>query len=259
MGSRGPKLLRRTTNVVLDALLQAAEGAYHGKPITRETLHDIVEGLKISGQFDDFYRRAYRELMEVVDEEKLEQKRQNAFGRLMVHPLSELLAKGILDRDILPNVFSFFHLVLGDDAEAYGERCQEIVRELRDETAGEFSWDGFYTDPRAKVVMWHTLTRIATSFKRWDVRKDWFMKLMQYTPSTVSLGQSAFVVREHTHDNHDEPHVFTNHHFCAFFQALFTPLTDMDKADEQRFREEFGTDPHHLIGQFLIHLTSCEV
>lgn len=257
MGSRGPKLLRRTTNVVLDALLQAAETAYHGKPLSRETLHDIVEGLKISGQFDEFYRRAYRELMEVVDEEKLEQRRQNAFGRLMVHNISELFDKEILNRDILPNVFSFFHLILGEEAEAYGERCMERVRELREELGENFGWDAFYDDPVAKKVLWHTLVRIAASFKRWDVRKDWFMKLMQYTPSTVSLGQSAFVVREHS--SHDEPHVFNNHHFCAFFQALFAPLTDMDKADESRFREEFGTDPHHLIGQFLVHLTACEV
>lgn len=258
MGSRGPKLLRRTTNVVLDALLQAAETAYRGKPLSRETLHDIVEGLKISAQFDPFYHHAYRELMEVVDEEKLEQRRQNAFGRLMVHPMSELFHKDILSRDILPNVFSFFHLVLGDEAEIYGERCLQRVQELREDLAENFTWDALYNDPEAKKVMWYTLVRIANSFKRWDVRKDWFMKLMQYTPNTVSLGQSAFVVREHP-NGHDEPRVFTNHHFCAFFQALFSPLTDMDKIDEAAFRKEFGVDPHHLIGQFLVHLAACEV
>ncbi|WP_338086844.1 hypothetical protein [Magnetospirillum aberrantis] len=257
MGSRGPKLLRRTTNVVLDALLQAAEGAYRDKPLSRDVLHDIVDGLKISSHFDDFYRRVYRELMEVVDEEKLEQRRQNAFGRLMVHPMSELFHKEILSRDILPNVFSFFHLVLGDEAEIYGERCLRRVRDLREEMGENFSWDDFYNDRQAKSVLWHTLVRIADSFKRWDVRKDWFMKLMQYTPSTVSLGQSAFMVREHA--NHDEPHIFNNHHFCAFFQALFSPLTDMDKADEKQFHEEFGADPHHLIGQFLVHLAACNV
>ncbi|MCR6628769.1 MAG: hypothetical protein NVV74_01170 [Magnetospirillum sp.] len=249
--------MRRTTNVILDALLQAAEHAYHGKPLTKETLHDIVEGLKISSQFDDFYRRAYHDLMDVVEQEKLEQRRQNAFGRLMVHSLSELFDKGILDREILPNVFSFFHLVLGDEAETYGERCLDLVGELRDELGDEFTWDTFYADPRAKLVLWRTLVRIASSFKRWDVRKDWFMKLMQYTPSTVSLGQSAFVVREHEHGL--EPRVFSNHHFCAFFQALFSPLTEMDKVDEKRFLDEFGTDPHHLIGQFLVHLAACDI
>ena len=250
--------MRKTTNVVLDALLHAAESAYSSKPLTREVLHDIVEGLKISGQFDDFYRRAYREMLDVVDEEKLEQKRQNAFGRLMVHPLSELLNKDILSRDILPNIFQFFHLALGDEADTMGQRCHDLVHDLREEMGEDFSWDAFYAHPKAKAVVWHVLVRIANLFKRWDVRKDWFMKLMQYTPSTVSTGSSSFVVRETDH-SHDDPWVFGNHQFCAFFQALFSPLTEMDKADEGAFREQFGTDPHHLIGQFLVHLASCEV
>jgi len=257
MGSRGPKLLRRTTNHVLDALLQAADAAYSGKPLSKEALRDIVQGLKDSRQFDEFYRRAYSELIQVVDEERLEQQRQNAFGRLMVHPLAELFHKEVLGRDILPNVFSFFHLVLGDDAELYNERCMERVHELRETLGEEFRWDAFYDDPEAKTVMWHTLVRIANSFKRWDARKDWFMKLMQYTPTTVSLGQSAFVVRERPAD-HDEPRVFGNRHFCAFFRALFSPLTNMSQEDEARFRAEFGSDPHRLIGQFLVNLAACE-
>lgn len=147
--------------------------------------------------------------------------------------------------------------MLGDDADEYGERCQALVKDLREDLGDDFAWDAFYGDPAAKIILWHTLTRIAASFKRWDLRKDWFIKLMQYTPSTVSLGQSAFVVREHDHS--EEPRVFGNHEFCAFFQALFTPLTEMDRAGEDLFRKEFGTDPHHLIGPFLVHLASCQV
>ncbi len=257
MGSRGPKYLRKTTNVVLDALLMAAERAYHNHPMGMNGLHDIVEGLKVSGQFDDFYRRAYHDMVELVEAEKIEQKRQNAFGRLVIHPLGELLENGRLDRHLLPNIFSFIHLVLGDDADSYGERCHEIVGELRQDLADEFTWDAFYDHPQAKLLMWHTLTRIAASFKRWDLRKDWFIKLMQYTPTTVSLGSSAFVVREVEHS--EEPRVFGEHEFCAFFTALFHPLTELPKADEDLFRHEFGGDPHHILGPFLVHLAACRV
>jgi hypothetical protein len=257
MGPRGPRLLRLTTNHVLDALLQAAETAYHGQPIGMKALHDIVEGLKAGAHFDEFYRHSYAELTAAVEQEKLAQQRSNAYGRLMIHPLNPALQDGTLDRDMLPNVFSFFHLVLGDDAQTYGDRCKDIVSALRDDLGDQFHWDRFYADPAAKRVQWHTLTRIATSFKRWELRKEWFIKLMQYTPTTVSLGQSAFVTREVDHT--EEPRVFSNRDFCAFFQALFTPLTDMPPSDEPLFRKEFGSDPHHLIGHFLVHLASCEM
>lgn len=255
MGTRGPKHLRKTTNHVLDAFAQAAEQAYRDHPIGMNAVKDLIEGLKVSSAFDDFYRRAYREMMEIVEAEKLEQKRTNAFGRLMCHPLSDLFDAGDLDRDILPNVFSFIHLVLGDDGDKYAEQCQKVLKELREAESDEFSWEDFYADRRCKLILWHSLVRIAVSFKRWDIRKDWFMKLMQYTPTTVSLGQSAFVVKEH--DVHEEPRVFGNRQFCLFFQAMFRPLIEIAPDDESLFRKEFGADPHHHIGEFLVHLTAC--
>lgn len=257
MGTRGPKFIRTTTNHVLDALVQAAEQSYRDHPVGMNVLKDIVETLKVSGQFDTFYHRAYREMMEIVEAEKLEQKRTNAFGRLLFHSLSDSFDSGALDREILPNVFSFVHLVLGEDGDLYGEQCQSIVKEMREQTVDAFDWDDFYQDKRVKIIQWHTLVRIAASFKRWDLRKDWFMKLMQYTPTTVSLGSNAFVVREH--DHHDEPRVFSERDFCTFFQVLFKPLSEMKPEDEVLFRQEFGTDPHHHIGPFLVHLAACGI
>lgn len=255
MASRGPRLLRRTTNHVLDALLKAAEAAWPGRGKELTTLRDIIKALEASAQFDEFYQRAFADMVAVVEQEKIEQQRANAFGRLMIHPLSPLFETGTLERVFLPNIFSFFHLVLGDDSGGYGERCQALVAELREELGEDFSWDAFYSCDEAKRMQWHCLTRIAASFKRWDVRKDWFMKLMQYTPTSVSLGSTAFLTRE---IDHDEPHVFNDHHFCAFFHALFSPLVEMTPKEETEFKKEFGTDAHHMIGPFLVHLAACE-
>lgn len=257
MGQRGPSLLRNTTNHVLDALLRAAEAAYHGQAVPMKALHDIVEGLKSGAVFDEFYRHSFNDISETVEEDKLAQQRSNAYGRLMLHPLNELFQSERLDRELLPNIFSFFHLVLGDDAQTYGDACKDIVATLKSDMGDAFSWDAFYAHPEAKRIQWHTLTRVATSFKRWELRKEWFIKLMQYTPTTVSLGQSTFMTREVDHT--EEPRVFGNRDFCAFFQALFIPLTEMAIADEPAFKREFGSDPHHLIGGFLVHLASCEI
>jgi len=260
MGSRGPNHLRRTTNAVLDALIQSAEAAYRGTPPGLNALHQIVENLKGSAAFDDFYRRSYREIMEIVASEELEQMRSNAFGRLMVLPLAELFDIGVFDRALLTNVFQFFHLVLGDDADVYGAQCRSVIEDLRARRGDAFTWEDFYTDPRAKLVQWRTLVRISASFKRWELRKDWFLKLMQYTPATVSMGQSAFIVKDSPNGRQpSEPWIFGDHEFCRFFQALFSPLTDMPRVEEQAFREEFGADPHHLIGQFLQNLATCPI
>ncbi len=257
MGARGPHHLRKTTNVVLDALVLAVEQAGHGQPLSMPLLESIVSELKVSLSFDDFYHRSYREMMDIVESEKHELRRSNAFGRLVVHPLSPLFHDESLDRALVTNIFSFLHLVLGDEAEVYSKRCNDIVHALKEDRGEQFTWDLFYEDAEAKLVLWHTLVHISASFKRYELRKDWFIKLMQYRPSTVSLASNAFVTREH--DPNEEPLVFGEREFCMFFHALFDPLTDLPRKDDVAFRKEFGTDPHHLIGGFLVNLSMCLV
>ncbi|MBI3447062.1 MAG: hypothetical protein HY055_17265 [Magnetospirillum sp.] len=257
MTGRGPGHLRKTTNVVLDALVQAAEQALHGHALDMHTLEALVAGLKVSSAFDDFYHRSYREMMEVVEGEKREMRRTNAFGRLMMHPLSPLYTDGSLDRVLVPNIFSFLHLVLGDEEEVAAEHCADIVRALKEDLGDNFTWDAFYDDPEAKVVMWRVLVQIAASFKRYDLRKDWFIKLMQYRPTTVSLASNAFMTREH--DPSEEPIHFGEREFCIFFHAMFDQLQTLTPRDEAAFRKEFGNDPHHLIGGFLVNLATCAI
>ncbi|MDO8606625.1 MAG: hypothetical protein Q7R40_08820 [Phaeospirillum sp.] len=257
MVARGPLYLRKTTNVVLDALVLAVERAGHGQPLSMALLEGIVSELKASANFDDFYHRTYREMMEIVESEKREQRRTNAFGRLVVHPLSPLFHDESLDRALVTNILSFLHLVLGDEVEVYSEKCREIIRVLKDDSGDNFSWDAFYDDPGAKIVLWHTLVHISASFKRYDLRKDWFIKLMQYRPTTISLASNAFVTREH--DPSEEPLVFGEREFCIFFHALFDPLIELSPREDAAFRKEFGADPHHLIGGFLVNLSMCVV
>ena len=257
MGERGPQHLRKTTNVVLDALVSAVEQAGRGQSVGMSLLESIVSELKVSASFNDFYHRSYREMMDIVEGEKREQRRSNAFGRLVMHPLSPLLEDGSLDRALVTNTFSFLHLVLGDEAEVYAKRCTDIVQALKEDLGDQFTWDLFYEDTEAKLVLWHTLVHISASFKRYELRKDWFIKLMQYRPAAVSLASNAFVTREH--DSNEEPLVFGEREFCMFFHALFDPLTDLSPRDDAEFRKEFGSDPHHLIGGFLVNLSMCLV
>jgi hypothetical protein len=257
MTGRGPEHLRKTTNVVLDALVRAAEQALHGHAIDMRTLEALVAELKDSIAFDDFYHRSYRELMEVVEGESIEQRRTNAFGRLMLHPLSRLFSEDRLDRVLVPNILSFLHMVLGDEETVAADRCNVIIKGLKDELGDHFTWDVFYDDPEAKIILWHVLAKIAALFKRYDLRKDWFIKLMQYRPTTVSLASNAFVTKEHS--PYDDPIQFGEREFCMFFHAMFDPLQNLNRKDEAAFLKEFGADPHHLIGGFLVNLATCAI
>ncbi|CCG40993.1 hypothetical protein [Magnetospirillum molischianum] len=257
MGEQGPAHLRKITNGVLDALLQAAERTSSGRPLSVGLLEEIVSGLKESAAFDDFYRRSYAEIADIVTADDLNQRRANAFGRLMIHSLDPLFEAGEIDRTLIGNLFSFLHMVLGEAAEANAARCRDILKTLRDESGASFTWDSFFDDPEVRLVEWQVLLHIADLFKRFDVRKEWFIKLMHHRQNTVSVSSNAFYTIEH--DAVAEPITFGEREFGLIFHAWFDPLENLSPRDDQAFRRAFGAAPRTRIGAFLTHLAGCPV
>lgn len=257
MGEQGPAYLRKVTNDVLDALVVAAERASAGHPLSPGLLVEIVSGLKDSAAFDDFYRRSYAEIAQIVADDDLNQRRTNAFGRLVIHPLDPLFEAGELDRALIGNLFSFLHMVLGEEAQANADRCRDVLAMLRDELGTSFSWEAFFNDPEVRLVEWQVLLRIADLFKRFDVRKDWFIKLMHHRQNTVSVASNAFYTIEH--DAAAEPITFGEREFALIFHAWFDPLENLSPRDDLAFRRAFGTAPRGRIGSFLTLLAGCPV
>jgi hypothetical protein len=167
--------------------------------------------------------------------------------------LSRLFADDRLSRDILDNYFSFLHLVLGDTRDALTERCMAIVAELKEPDPLDFSWDGFYDDPRSKVILWTVLARIAESFRRFDARRDWFIGLMQHRSQAISLGPNAFVPRHLT----EEPHPFGVEEFKLMFGSLFGPVRTLPRLDALAFERHFGVAPEPLFGPLLAELEAA--
>jgi len=174
-----------------------------------------------------------------------------------VHPLSAAFQDGLLSRDILPNYFSFIHLVMGDQMTALAARCIEICAELQREQATGHAWDAFYDDPRAEQVMWTVLVRISESFRRFDARRDWFIGLMQYTPQAVSIANNAFLPL-HPHAGHGAPDKprppFALAEFNILFAALFAPLRQLSAIQQRRFEHDFGVPAERVFGPLLSHL-----
>lgn len=258
MSLQGRKVLRSAANTVLDALVHAISSHAKGGSVSLATLEAIVGNLKQSHDLDHYFDQVFHEVETVVEELQQERNRTNFFGRLMLEPLSESFDSGELMRECIPNIFSFFHLAMGDEVKVLNERCAEIVIGLREGLKEEFTWDAFFENTDAKTMRWRALVRIARSFRHWDARVDWFIQLMQYDPSSVSRGSNAFVIKKE-HDGQEKPHIFGRKEFYLFFVNLFKPLREINTADEQRFIAEFGAPPSGVIGTFLSRLNSMAV
>jgi hypothetical protein len=230
---------------IVDAfLLQVGERGGSGDAL-RVVARDFVESPHFATLVDQFMHN----LAQLVAHRLMQERRADPFRRLACHPLTELLDQGTLSRGLLDNYFTFLHLVLGDDQTVMTAHCQEIVDEIKDDP--HFSWDMFYDDPRAKLLLWQMLMRILDTFKRFEPRRDWLISLMQNRSHATSLASNAFVTRPR---GEDEP-PFGLAEFTLLMAALYGPLLQLSGTDEAAFAQAFGAPPAKWVRPLLAQLS----
>jgi len=249
MFNAGPEYLRKMSNMVLDALLHALGESLASRPLNLADLQRIVEATKDSSDLDHFYRASYQQLERLQEEEKKRNIRTNAFGRLVVHPLSDLFEEGRLDRRVIGNFFFFIRSLFGDQVSEFAETCAQVAEELRAGDTQE-GWDAFYADPRMKAIYYTVIARVVKAFRAFEVRRDWVLKIMQHDPTSVGLATNVFIEKEFD----GEPLPFGNREFYTFFDSLVRPLRDLQGADKQLFIDTVGEAPAEVFGDFMVNL-----
>jgi hypothetical protein len=243
MTDGGPRKIRDTANTLLDAFVQAVEKAYGARAVTPAELRRIADALKVSSDFDLTYEKAFTELQQQSLAYALSQthdvQRVELFHRVMTRPLDPLLDSDRLKREALPNFFNFLRLVLGDEVDNFHQRCVEAHDELKARFGDDFTWEMLYTDDRAKLVLYTVLVRIAGTFKRFDARKDWFIGLMQYSPTNIGIATNVFVPNPHR----DKNWTFGEAEFKRMFKHLFAPVRSMTEAERGLFTKNIGVTP----------------
>jgi hypothetical protein len=243
--------LRRFASHIIDAFVQALDRQHGGAVVTIKEMRDVARALEGSSALDATISMTYRRIKDEAAKELIRNRRREPFKRLMVDPLTAALDSGALPRDILPNYFNFLHLVLGDETEALSRLCVTICKDERHEDGVD--WDAFYKDDRAKYVFWTVLHRIAASFRRFDVRREWFINLMQNRQTSVSVASTAFVPLPPENES-KEPHPFGTAEFNTLFAALFGPMMKLGLEDEAHFTEVMNEPPKKVFADMWANL-----
>ncbi len=154
----------------------------------------------------------------------------------MAHPLSDAFeaasCRAICWRDIFPFCIWCWEM----RGNPWGKPASISWPELKTEPF--FTWDVFYEDPQAQLILWNALARIAESFKRFDARRGLVYRPDAESPARVSLGANAFIPFSHAHTV-EEAHPFGLHQFAALFRCLFEPLRHLSEADKTGFPARF--------------------
>jgi hypothetical protein len=254
MFAKGPLQIRHAVVTMLDAFVATAQetAAKNGGTVSAEEIGKIAEAMKLSGEMDNFYRAVFGQLVNTIVEAQHQNRRVNAFGRLVVHPLSDFFQSQQLDRGMLHNFFFFVHSLVGEEESAWNEICANIVDELREKLGETFTWDDYYEEPRAQAIFWQVLVKIAHAFKRFDTRREWLFRIMQHKQTSISLAPNKYVK---VGDGLDVAQ-FSKADFLTVFDNLFGPVRHLSYEQALRFEQATGLEAKAAFAKFFADLAA---
>lgn len=184
-----------------------------------------------------------------------ERQRVDYLGRLVTARFAQLLdqAGSGIERKNLAQFFSAMRMILGEDVfETLRTRCAVLVEAHR-QAEGLVDWEAFYVDPDARLVVEQVLVTMARSFRRFEPRCDWFLIIMNSSPSSISLGSNAFVPKK---AEDKVTRSFTEVHLTRLFEALFADMRPeaFDEPRRAAFAERWGTEPEKIFGPLFVEL-----
>jgi hypothetical protein len=254
MFAKGPLQIRHAVVTMLDAFVATAQeaAAKNGGSVSAEDIDKIAEAMKLSGEMDNFYRAVFGQIVATIVEAQNQNRRVNAFGRLVVHPLSDFFQSQQLDRGMLHNFFFFIHSLVGEEEKEWNDTCATIVDELREKLGESFTWDDYYEEPRAQTIFWRVLVKIAQAFKRFETRREWLFRIMQHKQTSISLAPNKYVK---VGDGLDVAQ-FSKADFLTVFDNLFGPVRNLRFEEAVRFERATGQDAKAAFAKFFEDLAA---
>lgn len=250
---------RVTCNYALSVLVELLEEASRDGRVTVEDIHRIAKAIMgTGGPLGNYYRNAEARCAQRHAMALDKARRSDFVSRVVVETFCHLFddPESGITRRILPRFLTALHMMLGDDLLAEcRETCIEVAEENNLFDKSNNDWTSFHADRRCIWVRERVLIAVAGRFRRFEVRKQWFITLMNTEQSTESIGSHAFIPKAR---DPEEALNFTGREFHLLFSALFSSVHpgDMDEARSAEFLDRFGIEPNEAFGRFLVELAN---
>ena len=252
----GGQRCRQTAGIVVRAFVNLMEEVAVGGQVSLDDVRRIGEAVMAAGgPLASFYSRTESRCETGFAMAAVERQRTDFFGRLICSTFEHLLDQkdSGIQRKNLQQYFAAIRMMLGEDThEEMKSRCTWLVERNRDE-AGLIDWPRYFADPESRQVIEQVLVTVARSFRRFEPRKDWFLIVMNSSPSAVSLGSSVFVPKR---QEDKVTRGFNDIHMVRLFEAMFASMRSETFDPERRkaFVERWGSEPEKIFGPLFVEI-----
>lgn len=173
--------------------------------------------------------------------------RINVYGRIIAQPFERLIKTSptIIPSAQLANFFHAMENILGRaEYEGFMERSLRLMGELSYELGNSFSYEDLYAHPDCWDIRWDSQMAMAAFFQKFQIRKDWFKRIMQSNPETPGLGVGRFP--------------YADFHFKAQMMCVFEDFTNLSDEERARFEQRYNKAQRKALSAFLANIAALE-
>ncbi|BAE49543.1 hypothetical protein amb0739 [Paramagnetospirillum magneticum AMB-1] len=252
----GGKRCRSVAAVAIMALTDILDEAAVDGSVTMDDVRRVAKAvLAARGPLSEHYALWEDGCDSSFSLRRIEQQRTDFMGRIIARPFSDCFddKNSGIERKHLPQFFAAVRMIIGEEPfDLLRTRANKAAERHRTED-GTVAWAEFYADDEVRAVFEEVLVTMARSFRRFEPRKDWFLIIMNSSPSSVSTASNAFIPKRPEDKVLRE---FSEAHMVRLFQALFASCRPDTFSPERKaaFMEKWGSEPEKVFGSLFVNL-----
>jgi hypothetical protein len=173
--------------------------------------------------------------------------RLNVYGRIISQPFEHLLSKKqpVLASAQLGNFFHAIEAILGRAKyETFMERSLHVMERITTARGSNFTHQDLYADKESWEIRWDSIIAMAGFFKKFQLRKDWYKRVMQSDPETPGIGIG--------------PYPFSDFQFKSQMMCIFADFTNLTDDERQIFEKRYSKTDRQAFSTFLANVASIE-
>ncbi|RAU21737.1 hypothetical protein CU669_12265 [Paramagnetospirillum kuznetsovii] len=258
MREPGGKRCRGVAGVAVRALIDLLDESAHDGAVTMDVVRRIANAvLSARGPLSEYYANWESGCDSAFTLRRIERQRTDFIGRIITQPFATLLddPDSGIERKNLAQFFAAVRMIIGEEPfEKLRTRANEAAERHRTPEC-MVAWEDFYRDFDVLNIFETVAVAIARSFRRFEPRKDWFLIIMNSSPSSVSTASNAFIPKKAEDKLTRE---FNEAQMSRLLLALFSEFRLEAFTPERKaaFMERWGSEPEKVFGPLFVSLLS---
>ncbi|SCA58184.1 hypothetical protein MTBPR1_90031 [Candidatus Terasakiella magnetica] len=239
---------QQTFNSAVDLFLLLAKQQAHEGQVSLDALDFVAQAIQTDPAVREKYcDKQFERCSQQVRQSMQKTPRINVYGRIVSQPFETLLNRDpvVLATPQLTNFFHAIEALLGRaQYETLMETSLRLMERISQEKGNKFTYYDLYVDKECWNIRWDSFMALAGFFSKFNIRKDWYIRVMQSDPHTPGQGVGQYP--------------FSDFQFKQQMMCIFKEFTNLSDDERKVFEKRYSEKQRNDLSKFLANVAAID-